>query len=98
MKCRFVLSLCRVCPQFHSFPFSKRAFRLAPGPYPWWLYVQLTHQPLLGLAFQGKYQQLSNDPYARTGRTAPGAVSISLSNVSMTSGDISLLALARYNC
>ncbi|KAI6027906.1 hypothetical protein BKA83DRAFT_4235758 [Pisolithus microcarpus] len=24
MKCRFVLSLCRVCPQFHSFPFSKR--------------------------------------------------------------------------
>ncbi|KAI6027910.1 hypothetical protein BKA83DRAFT_4123776 [Pisolithus microcarpus] len=38
---------------------------------PWWLYVQLTHQPLLGLAFQWKYQQLSNDAYARTGRTAP---------------------------
>ncbi|KAI6027882.1 hypothetical protein BKA83DRAFT_2938994 [Pisolithus microcarpus] len=81
MNCRFVLSLRRVCPQSHSFPFSRWAFRLAPGPYP----GGYTHSFTLGRAFQWKYQQLSNDAYSRRGRTAPRTVFISLSNVSMTS-------------
>ncbi|KAI5984439.1 hypothetical protein EDD15DRAFT_1727433 [Pisolithus albus] len=38
-----------------------------------------------GRAFQWKYQQLSNDTYSQTGRTAPRTVLIYLSNVSITS-------------